>query len=49
MVAAQQVKEAIQHLKQIYGEDRMKESATRFPFGQWLLLAPLASKLNEKT
>jgi len=47
MVMAQQVKEAMQRLEQIYGEDRMKESATRFPLGQQLLLAQLASKLNK--
>jgi len=48
-VVAQQVKEATQCLKQIYGETRMRASATKFPLGQWLLLAPSASKLNEKT
>jgi len=48
MVAAQQVKEAMQRLEQIYGKDRMKETATKFPLGQWLLLAPLASDLNKK-
>jgi len=38
MVAAQQVKEVMQHLKQIYGEDRMRVSANKFPLGQQLLL-----------
>jgi len=26
----------------------MRASATKFPLGQWLLLAPLASELNDK-
>jgi len=40
---------AMEHLEQIYGETRMKDAATTFPLGQQLLLALLASKLNEKT
>jgi len=49
MVADQHTKDAMHHLEQIYGENRMMESATKFPLRQCLLLAPLATELNEKT
>ncbi len=48
MVATQHTKEAMQHLEQIYGENQMNQSATQFPLGQRLLLAPLATELNDK-
>jgi len=48
MVVAQHTKDAMQWLKQIYGETHMTEAATKFPLGQWLLLAPLATKLNKR-
>jgi len=49
MVAAPHLKEAMQQLEQIYGKTRMTETATKPPLGQQLLLAPLATKLNNKT
>jgi len=49
MVAKQSTKDDMTQLEQIYGKTRMKESATTFPLGQWLLLTPLASELNKKT
>jgi len=48
MVVTQHLKEGMQWLKQIYGENRMTQSATKFPLGQQLLLAPLATDLNKK-
>ena len=49
MVADKDTTTAMEWLEQIvYGETRMKESATTFPLGQQLLLTPLASKLNKK-
>jgi len=48
MVANKDMAAAMEHLEQIYGETWMEESATTFPLGQQLLLAPLTSKLNKK-
>jgi len=48
MVADQNTKDAMNQLEQIYGENRINKSATKFPLGQRLLLAPLATKLNKK-
>jgi len=44
MVANQHMQDAMNWLKQIYVKNRITESATKFPLGQRLLLAPLASK-----
>jgi len=49
MVANKDMTAAMEWLEQIYGKTQLKESATTFPLGQRLLLAPLASELNEKT
>jgi len=48
MVTDQNTKDAMNQLEQIYGENRINKSATKFPLGQRLLLAPLATKLNKK-
>jgi len=48
MVADKDTAVAMECLEQIYGEMQMKDSATTFPLGQWLLLAPLTSELNKK-
>jgi len=39
----------MQRLEQIYGKTQMTESATKFLLGQQLLLAQLATKLNDKS
>jgi len=48
MVANKDMGAVAEWLEQIYGKTRMKESATTFPLGQQLLLAPLMLDLNKK-
>jgi len=47
MVMTLQAQVAMEQLKRIYGKARMANIATKFPLGQRLLLAPLATNLND--